>query len=164
MGSGKPRVACWGPACRVSSGCSRTPLHRVIPGPLHWGWGSGGPPAVVVPRVRLLKLHPPGAAGNLEPLPQGVTCCGGRAGPPSPTHVLVTGPVSLGDFESICDDSSERCTASLSEGALFPTSSLIDLISDFYYYSLIHARYCQHIEKKVDRRKSLSLASRENHN
>ena len=66
------------------------------PGPLRREWGLGGPPAVIVPRRRLLrKRHPPRAAGNLEPPPQGATCCGRRAGPPSPTHFLVTELLSL---------------------------------------------------------------------
>ena len=130
-GLGKPCVACWGPACGASSGCSRAPLQPVIPGPLQ-GVGLGGPPAGLVPRVRLLlRLHPPGAAGGLKPLPQGATCCGRRAATPTHSRPGRRAPVSLGDFESICGNSSAPSMASLSEGALFPPSSLIGWISDF---------------------------------
>ena len=101
------------------------------PGPLQ-GVGLDGPPAGVVPRARLLlRLHPPGAAGGLKPLPQGATCCGRRAATPTHSRPGRRAPVSLGDFESICGNSSAPSTASLSEGALFPPSSLIDWISDF---------------------------------
>lgn len=108
------------------------PLAARYPGPPPQGVGLAGPPAAVVPRVRLLlRLHPPGAAGDLKPLPQGATCCGRRAATPTHSRPGHRAPVSLGDFESVCGNSSARCRTSLSEGALFPTSSLVDWISDF---------------------------------